>query len=212
MIFKKNIEENVIFGVYCNMKEIDTKSVDDDAILVERALAGERKAFDILTRRHLQYCYRIARRFGLSPEDAADIVQDTFLAAFRGLPTFNFRYKFSTWLTRIHLNRLSNFRRGLRRAKRFFWRPQDEPLKSEFFEDTKSLTPENELEKSELQKLLLQAISKLPERQRLVFILFEMEEFKTKEIADLLDIPEGTVTSRLHHARLALRKQLYDYL
>lgn len=186
--------------------------MEDDAILVKRAIAGETKAFDTLTRRHLGRCYRIARRYGLSPEDAADIVQDTFLAAYRGLQTFNFSYQFSTWLTRIHLNRLANFRRGLRRAKRFFWRPHEEPMRPEFLEGPDSLTPENELEKSELKTLLLLAIAKLTGRQRLVFILFEMEGFKTREIAAMLEIPEGTVTSRLHHARLALREQLRDYL
>ncbi|MFQ5822574.1 MAG: RNA polymerase sigma factor [bacterium] len=193
------------------MKKDNALSLDDTA-LVEQALAGERKAFDSLITRHMPHCYRIARRYGLSPEDAADIVQDTFMAAYQGLPTFNFAYQFSTWLTRILLNRLSNFRRGLRRAKNYFWRSQDKPIRSEFFEDLDSTTPEDELQKLELQTMLLRAIAKLPKRQRLVFILFEMEEYKTKEIAAMLDIPEGTVTSRLHHARLSLRKQLLDYL
>ncbi len=209
--YKKNIEGYPVSGVYCYMKEENKKFVTDDACLVKKAIAGESKAFDKLTQRHLQRCYRIARHFGLSPEDAADIVQDTFLAAYRALQTFNFSYKFSTWITRIHLNRLSNFRRGLQRAKKYFWRPQDEAFKFEYFEDMDNRIPEKELEKSELQSELLRAISKLPERQRRVFVLSEMEEFKTREIATLLGIPEGTVSSRLHHARLALREQLLDY-
>ncbi len=85
-------------------------------------------------------------------------------------------------------------------------------MRPEFLEGPDSLTPENELEKSELKTLLLLAIAKLTDRQRIVFILFEMEGFKTREIAAMLEIPEGTVTSRLHHARLALREQLRDYL
>lgn len=183
-------------------------TLEDDANLVQRAMAGDRRAFDTLTRRHLPRCYRIARQFGLSPEDAADIVQETFLAAYRGLETFNFSFKFTTWLTRIHVNRLSNFRRGMRRAKRFFWRAPD----TELFEDPEEPSPANDLEKSELQTMLLRAIATLPERQRAVFILFELEEFKTREIAAMLEIPEGTVNSRLHHARLTLRKQLHAYL
>lgn len=184
----------------------------DDATLVEQAIAGEGRAFDALTRRHLHRCYRIARRFGLSPEDAADIVQDTFMAAYMALPTFNFAFQFSTWLTRILLNRLLNFRRGLARIKKFFWRSFYEPLKEEMLENIRSDTPEIELEKAELHTHLTRSIERLPAQQRIVFILFEMEDFKTREIATMLNIPEGTVTSRLHHARRALREQLRDYL
>lgn len=180
----------------------------DDASLVELALNGDRAAFDKLMQRHVQMSYRIARRFGLSPEDAADVIQDTFLAAYRSLQSFNFSYNFSTWITRILLNRLSNFRRGMFRAKRIFWRPEDTAYEGIDFEEKTEVDPQSAAENAEIRAALEKALKKLPRGQRTVFVLFEIEGFKTREIASILNIPEGTVTSRLHHARLTLRKYL----
>ncbi len=180
-----------------------------DAELVERAIEGDRAAFDALTRRYLGKCYRIARHLGLSAEDAADAVQDTFLAAYRAIERFDFSYQFSTWITRILLNRVSNVQRGLRRARRVFFK--SEPLPLEWIADS-GLSPQESAERSELRARLQQALKKLPKPQRTVLILFEIEGFKAREIARMLDIPEGTVTSRLHHARRRMRQLLKSYL
>ena len=194
------------------MRSEATSAMEDDATLVERAIAGEKSAFDGLTKKHLQRCYRIARRFGLPPEDASDVIQDTFLAAYRALDSFNFSFKFSTWITKILTNRLLNYRRGLRRAKRIFWRPPDAPRLSETWDVSREPTPEEQLENHEIHELLLKAVAKLPQKQRLVFVLVEMEEMKSQEIAALFEMPEGTVNSRLYHARLSLRERLKNYL
>jgi RNA polymerase sigma-70 factor (ECF subfamily) len=180
----------------------------DDASLVERALNGDRAAFDQLMQRHVEMSFRIARRFGLSSEDAADVIQDSFLAAYRSLQSFNFSFSFSTWITRILLNRLSNFRRGMFRAKRIFWRPEDTLYEGIDFEEKSAVDPQVAAENAEFRAAFEKALKKLPQKQRTVFVLFEIEGFKTREIASILDIPEGTVTSRLHHARLSLRKYL----
>lgn len=184
----------------------------DDASLVEQALNGDRKAYDKLMQRHIKMSYRIARRFGLSSEDAADVIQDSFLAAYRSLQSFNFSYSFSTWITRILLNRLSNFRRGMFRAKRIFWRPEDTVYEGIAFEEKSELDPHSAAENIEIRVAFEKALKKLPKKQRTAFVLFEIEGFKTREIASILDIPEGTVTSRLHHARLTLRKYLKNTL
>lgn len=186
---------------------IEEKHIDD-ASLVEKAMRGDRGAFDVLMQRHLSKCYRIARRFGLSAEDAADVVQDTFFAAYKALPRFNFSYRFSTWLTRILINRLSNFRRALRRAQRLFSRSEDIESHERIFEESAARNPHQDAEQEELHAALATAVKKLPHAQQVVFVLFEIEGFKAREIAAILDIPEGTVMSRLHHARLALRQRL----
>ena len=212
MTSEKIFDENQWSGVYSNMSSHAASTLDDDASLVERAITGEKAAFDELTKKHLQRCYRVARRFGLPPEDAADVIQDTFLAAYRALDSFNFSFKFSTWITKILTNRLLNYGRGLKRAKRLFWRPPDAPRLSETWEVSSERTPEEQLENHEIHQLLLKAVAKLPQKQRLVFVLVEMEEMKSQEIAALFEIPEGTVNSRLYHARLSLRERLKNYL
>lgn len=177
----------------------------DDAQLVEAAIKGDTRSFDRLMDRHASRCYRIARRLGLSPEDAADAVQETFLAAFRALDSFNFAFQFSTWLTRILVNRALNMRRALQRGRRFFLKPQHD-TDVEF--DEPAPNPHQLLEHAEMHAAFEKAVKRLPQKQRTVFVLFEFEDFKTREIASILDIPEGTVTSRLHAARAAVRHDI----
>lgn len=184
----------------------------DDAVLVKKTLAGDKKAYDELMQRHMSRCYRIARYYGLSPEDAADLVQDTFFAAYRALSSFDFNYRFSTWITRILLNRLSNFHRGLKRAKKFFMRAKQEALQNNYLETKWGNEPDKNIERAELHQAITKAVAKLPRPQRIVFILFEMEGVKIKDIAKMLNIPEGTVTSRLHYARKILQKNLKHFL
>ncbi|MDQ7065860.1 MAG: sigma-70 family RNA polymerase sigma factor [candidate division KSB1 bacterium] len=183
-----------------------------DTELIEKAISGDRAAFDALTQRYLDKCYRIARRLGLSPEDAVDVVQDTFVAAYQNIERFDFAFQFSTWITRILLNRISNMWRGLGRARRLFFRS---PIMEweDFLGGARSADdPQRDFEQAELREYLQNAIDQLPEPQKTVLVLFDIEGFKAREIAVMLDIPEGTVTSRLHHARKRLRKLLRDYL
>lgn len=187
------------------------EGIETDTALVERTLDGDNRAFDLLVERHAGRLYRLARRLGLSPEDAADAVQETFLAAYRALPSFDFAYQFSTWVTRILLNRASNIRRALSRARRLFV-SRESPIPEEHQCASTGGSPERLAEQRDLEGALRRALSKLPEAQRTVFILFELEGYKTREIAEILDIPEGTVTSRLHHARRLLRGELKQFL
>jgi len=186
----------------------DAARKNEETTLIERSIAGDADAFQILMRRHMPRCFRIARQFGLSQEDAADAVQEAFISAFQALDKFNFSFRFSTWITRILLNKLSNWRRTLRRAQKYFTRPSDQGAHIEF--ESAEETPEQQLENRELRTALENAVSLLPEKWKRVFILFEIEGFKTREIANIINIPEGTVTSRLHHARLSLRKTLKE--
>lgn len=156
-------------------------------------------------------CYRFARKYGHSPEDSADAIQETFLAAYKALDKFDPNYKFSTWIITILLNRLSNKRRALRRARRYFFHDENITPDENMRAKMSVPTPQEDVENAELQRKLERAIQKLPHRLRSVFILFEIEHVKIKEIAEMLDIPEGTVMSRLHNARQQLRSHLQEY-
>ncbi len=194
------------------MNQVETQKRFRDSELVEKAIAGDRAAFDALTQRYLDKCYRIARRLGLSPEDAVDVVQETFIAAYRHIERFDFAFQFSTWITRILLNRISNMHRGLRRARRLFFRPARVEMDRFLSGASQAQDPQQQFEQAELREHLQKAIDQLPEPQKTVLVLFEIEGFKARDIAAMLDIPEGTVTSRLHHARKRLRQLLRDYL
>ena len=183
----------------------------DDFELVNRAVAGEKSAFDQLMDKYFPLCYRFARKYGLNAEDAADVLQDTFVAAYKALDRYNSQYKFSTWILTILLNRVSNRQRAIRRARRYF-HPSSEIKPDEHLRTKMHVTtPAENLENDELQQQIYAAVGKLPQKLRTVFILFEIEQVKIREIAEVLQIPEGTVTSRLHAARLRLRAQLKAY-
>ncbi len=183
----------------------------DDCELVKRAASGEKPAFDQLMEKYFALCYRFARKYGLNAEDAADVLQDTFVAAYKALPRYNARYKFSTWILTILLNRVSNRQRALRRARRYF-QPAGEVSPDEHVRAKMHVsTPAENLENNELQQQINAAVQKLPQKLRAVFILFEIEQIKIREIAKILRLPEGTITSRLHAARMRLRTQLKAY-
>ncbi len=199
-------------AVYMSHTEGGKRESVDDAALVARAISGDLTAFDRLMHRHAGRCYRLARHFGLSEEDAADAVQDAFFSAWRSLDRFDFSWQFSTWLTRILINRMSNLRRGLRRAARYFFRPQTEAQIAHVLRQHQADDPQQELETQETQQLVRKAIETLPAGQKTVLILFELEGYRIRDIAVMLDIPEGTVSSRLHKARLQLRRELQAHI
>lgn len=192
------------------MKLAKSKKIEDFE-LINKACAGNNAAFDQLMEKYFPLCYRFARKYGLSPEDSADVLQDTFIAAYKALDRYNPNYKFSTWILTILLNRLSNKRRALRRARRYFMPAENGNVEENVRSKMHVSTPEDSLENTELQRHINRAIQKLPQKLKSVFILFEIEQFKIREIAEISGIPAGTVTSRLHTARLHLRAQLQEF-
>lgn len=102
--------------------------------------------------------------------------------------------------------------RGLRRARRLFFRSTRVEMERFLSGASQAQDPQQQFEQAELREHLQKAIDQLPEPQKTVLVLFEIEGFKARDIAAMLDIPEGTVTSRLHHARKRLRQLLRDYL
>lgn len=169
---------------------------DDEKALVLSAQRGELEAFSELVRRHQRRAYAVARAIVTTHEDAEDAVQDAFLHAYRALHRFLPDQAFGAWLHRIVANASLDItrRRKVRDADDL-----PETIASPFRDPAES---------DELRRRLRDALARLPERQRSVIVLHDVEGFKHSEIGKLLGIPEGTARSDLHYARSALRRLL----
>jgi RNA polymerase sigma-70 factor (ECF subfamily) len=174
----------------------------DERTLVVRAQGGDSAAFDQLVRHHLARAVRVARRITRSLEDAEDVVQEAFVAAHGALRTFDATRPFAPWLLRIVANRASSLTRSQRR------RPQ-EPLTDLLASAMPS--PLADAERAETRARLAAAVAALPERQRTIIQLFEVDGFSSSEIGDMLGVAEGTVRWHVHAARRALRAALAPY-
>lgn len=174
----------------------------DDSALVERVRAGDVAAFDGLVERHMKRAFAVAYRLLGHRQDAEDLVQDAFLAALEKIDTFHAGRSFAPWFYRILVNRGLNSRkaRSLRKTEAL---PPD-ALSS-------SPSPLRETERAELREWLREAMGHLPERQRTVVQLFELEGFSSPEIAEILDLSDGTVRWHLHQARHTLREALAPF-
>lgn len=173
---------------------------DQDALLVARAREGDREAFRRLVERHHRRIYHIARRMLGDPEGAEDVVQETFLSAFKSLPRFEGRSRFSTWITTIAMNRCRNQIRAAATA-RAVPLADDPPAPP-------SASPEAQAGARELAVHLERALAELAPEHREVILLRDVEGLPYDAIAEALGLETGTVKSRLHRAREALRVRL----
>ena len=176
-----------------------------DKQLVRRILAGEAALFETLVHRHSQRLYRAARAILRSDYEASDVVQETYLSAYRNLKQLSGDAKFSTWLTRIAIYE------GLARKRKGRARDRDPKALSvaiaawneRSFDD-----PERLALVGEVRTILEAAIDSLPDMYRTVFVLRGVEEMSTADTADCLNLSEDAVKTRLRRARALLRKKL----
>jgi RNA polymerase sigma-70 factor, ECF subfamily len=189
------------------------KKTGEDFILIKAFLAGDNTAFDKLVlnyqNRVFNTCYRILGNY----EDANDSAQDVFVKVFRSLNKFRFRSSFSTWIYRIAINTCRNKLRSAGYRHRMKTLRLDQPVDQE--DGSYSLeigderrTPEKELTRKEKWILIQQAIASLPESQKTVVILRDIDGFSYEEIASITGLNPGTVKSKLARARQKLRDKL----
>lgn len=176
--------------------------------------ASERdlRAFDQLYREHVDRMFRLAQRLCGHVDDARDLVQETFLNAYRRYGQFRGEAQVSTWLYTIAS------RACLRMRRRRKGEPARELSLDEFIPTSEGelrlqipiqgLTPEEALEKKELKRALNAAIQRLPHKYRLVLVLRDMEGISAREVGKIMGLNERAVKSRLHRARLFVRKEL----
>ena len=165
---------------------------------------------------HMSSLYTAAMRMTRNPADAEDLVQETYLKAYRGFESFTEGTNLKAWLYRILTNTFINRYRAKKR------RPDETDLEDveDFYlyrrlggleEARASRSAEDELLDFFTETEVKDALESLPESFRLAVLLADVEGFAYKEIAEILDIPIGTVMSRLHRGRKALQKRLYDF-
>ena len=180
-----------------------------DEILAETAAKGDKAAFRQLFDRYRDRAYRVAYRFVGAREDALDAVQESFVKVYRALDRFEGRSQFRTWLMRIVTNTCLDIRR--KRGRRAETSLSEEMVEIIPEESQPQKRPESSLQKMEYDELsagLAKALDEISAEHRTVFVMHAEEGLTYREIADLLEIKEGTVMSRLFHARKNLQKIL----
>jgi RNA polymerase sigma-70 factor, ECF subfamily len=181
----------------------------DDYSLVEVCRAGQSEAFGVLVRRYQDRLYPTIARLMGSPEDAQDLLQDSFLRAFEKLEQFHGECSFYTWIYRIALNlALSGYRK--RRSRGIFRlmqlgknRPAFDPI-----DESPQINPPSAVQQAERGSMVEAALNALGPEYCAVVILKDFDGRRYEEISALLNIPLGTVRSRLHRACCELRDRL----
>jgi RNA polymerase sigma-70 factor, ECF subfamily len=189
------------------------EDINKEPFSVEALKRGERAEFARLVEAYSPNIYRLGLKMLENPQDAEDILQETFIKAFRGLNGFDGRSKLSTWLYRIATNEALMLIRKRKPDSISLQEPvetiegEQEPLQIVDW----CCLPEDELLSSEVRRQLDKAVEKLPHSLRLVFLLRDIEGLSTRETAEVLDLTETAVKTRLSRARLRLRGELTAY-
>ena len=200
-------------------KENDRNNLSqgDDNYYVSMCQKGDTDAFQVLVERHQKKMLNIAYRITGDYEEACETVQDAFLSAFKAIKKFRGEASFSTWLTEITMNHARNRLRKIRSISHHEVASIDDPLETEtgqiFYNPAAQEKPALEqLEKKELQAKVQECIGTLADEFREVLVLRDIQEFSYDEIHDILNIPEGTIKSRLFRAREVMKNCLRHVL
>jgi RNA polymerase sigma-70 factor (ECF subfamily) len=186
---------------------------ENDSDLISRAKNGDSKSYDKLLKKYKNSVYSLVLRMVRNSQEAEDLTQEAFIKAFNSLASFNEEYAFSTWLYKIATNNCIDFFRK-RKLQTY---SLDKPIQykdSEIQHDIPDpdLNPEKSIMASERNKLIKEAINKLPEKYHRAIVLRHSEEKSYEEIAEILGLPLGTVKARIFRAREMLNKTLKDSL
>lgn len=191
---------------------VDELRAADEAVLVDSARSGDMNAFSRLVVKYqdrvLNTCWRISGRL----EDAEDLTQETFLRALEAIGSFRLQAGFYTWLFRIAVNVSISHRRRKGRMPRLSLCSGDGQRSADELgsagRDGRSDDPSARLTARETQRLVQDGLDSLDDDQRAIIVLRDMEGFDYRQIAEILEVPEGTVKSRLHRARMELKDRL----
>ena len=183
--------------------------MSSEKALVQQAKAGDRNAFAALVSAYESKVYNLALRYLGNREDAMDASQEVFLRVFRFLPGFQEESGFSTWIYRIGVNVCKDMlaKQSKRNEQSIEVEDEDDERRTIDIVDCR-YAPEQILENAELRTMLSKAIASLPEQQREVIVLRDIQGLSYEEIAGVLSLESGTVKSRLSRARENLRKKL----
>lgn len=183
---------------------------DVDQVLVERAQAGDKRAFELLVIKYQRKVERLLSRIVRDPAEVEDVTQEAFIKAYRALANFRGDSAFYTWLYRIAINSAKNFL--VSRKRRPPTSTEFDAEESEGFDDAPGLrdiaTPDAELMSKQIGEIVNRTISALPEELRTAITLREIDGLSYEEIAQIMGCPIGTVRSRIFRAREAVAEKL----
>jgi RNA polymerase sigma factor (sigma-70 family) len=187
---------------------------EQDRLLVERARTGDTAAFDSLVLKFTPRLYTTVYNLTANREDTSDILQDVFSRVYRSLPRFRGESAFATWLHTIAVNTALNHLKRSRRRRTTSLEDMDSAIEQDpdYRELVSRCDPVREAGLNELQEQLNSALQQLPETQRAVVVMFDIQGLPHAEIAAILGLSQGTVRSRLHYAHRQLQALLSDYL
>ena len=184
--------------------------MNDDGLLIELSQAGDKTAFDALIRKYEKRAYQYAYRLTSNQDEASDIVADAFVRVYSALKNFRGQSAFGTWLYRILTNCYLDMRKRERNRKH---ESLESTLQIDGGEVQRQFVDESDgpseiLERNERESAVQDALTNMPEYQKAMLVMYHVELLSYEEISEALDLPIGTVKSRLNRARLALRDHL----
>ncbi len=184
--------------------------------LLRRLRERDERAFRELVMQHRDRVYNICYRMMGNRSEAEDVAQEVFIAVFKTIDSFREESKFSTWLYRVSVNHCKNRIKYLARRHD---RDRDELDENSagangaiLGNPVRAAQPDRALESVQMEEVLREAVNSLDEEHRIVVVLRDIEDLSIEEICEITDLPDGTVKSRLHRARLALRKKLQKHV
>jgi RNA polymerase sigma-70 factor (ECF subfamily) len=184
---------------------------ENDSDLISRAKSGDSKSYDKLLKKYKNSVYSLVLRMVRNSQEAEDLTQEAFIKAFNSLASFNEEYAFSTWLYKIASNNCIDFFRKRKLQTYSLDKPiqyKDSEIQHEIPDP--DLNPEKSIMATERNKLIKEAINKLPEKYYRAIVLRHTEEKSYEEISEILGLPLGTVKARIFRAREMLNKALKD--
>jgi RNA polymerase sigma-70 factor (ECF subfamily) len=177
-----------------------------DAECVRRVQQGDTDSFELLVRRHEKAIFNLIYRLLGNYDEAAEVAQEVFLSAFKSIHQFRGEANFSTWLYRIGLNHASTRRKSLQSSQQ-----RHIPLDGTEVSADGAVDPAKNVEHKEIQQRVQQALNSLDPEDARIVLLRDLQDIAYEDVAEMLDIPVGTVKSRLHRARQALKTSLAPY-
>jgi len=174
--------------------------------IISRILNGEKLLYELIVRRFNPYLYKIGRSYNFNHEDTQDLMQDTYIDAFRSLEQFESRAHFKTWIVRIMLNNCYHKKQKASFKNEYAQENVNENSKPMFNNSDNDTT--SEIYNRELKGILEKSLENIPENYRIIFSLREISGFNVAETAELLHISQNNVKVRLNRAKYLLRKEI----
>ena len=202
----EHIFGNLFLKKQSNRSDATVSADLSDAECVRRLQRGETEAFAVLVERHQKTIFNLLYRMLGDYDDAAEVSQEAFLSAYRSIKSFRGDASFSTWLYRIAVNHANTRRKSVA-----LWQQRTARMESSEPASDGDSDPADALERKEMRERVQAALNGLEAEDATIILLRDLQDVPYEAVADILDVPIGTVKSRLHRARRALKARLAPY-